>query len=108
MVYIVSNFLLLLMNIFRGRVPRVSPPIAQCVVPCFWGMALLRSAHAQHDRVIAVWHKSCTVIAFGVPAGILLAREGNIVAVPAAIFQRQCKIVSAILSHRVREVECVP
>ena len=103
MVYIVSNFLLLLMNIFWAGFCYVSPPIAQCVVPCFWGW-LFFGLHMLNMIVYSVWYKSCTVIAFGVPAGILLAREGNIVVYSSAIFNA-VQIVSAILSHRVREVE---
>ena len=98
MVYIIANFLLLVTNGFFAGLCFVSPPITQCTIPCFWGW-LFFGLHMLNVILYSVWYKSCTIVAFGVPAGFLLSQEDNIIVYSTVTFNA-FQLLMGILSSR--------
>lgn len=100
MVYIVANFMLLVMNVFWAGFCFVSPPIAQCTIPCFWGW-LFFGLHMLNVSIYSMWYKSCTIFTFGVPAGFLLSQKGNIIVYSTVTFNA-FQLLMGIISTRAR------
>ena len=99
MVYLIAHFMLLMMNGFWAGFCLATPGVAKCIVPCFWGW-LFFGMHMLNVFLYFFWYKSCTVLLLGVPAGLMLAREGNIIVYSTVAFNA-VQLLSAILASRV-------
>ena len=90
------------MNIL-GRVLLRQPADRTMRCPCFWGW-LFFGLHML-NMIAPVWYKSCTVIAFGVPADSPGARREHRRVLVGHLQRRANRF--GILSHRVRWSKCI-